>query len=130
MKCNRNTMTVMIGMLCFAFALTLVSCIPPQGAGDGMKSLSEMTPKEKATWMMGIYNSQAKDYKEMIKRPNLTNDQKQVLRNKKEVAKKIWPLLNTYRTYVNSGAVPTRQTEDQIIGLINELTGLVLPKLE
>ena len=126
---RRNLLVVVL--FCFVFVLGMtISCIPQAGKGDGMKTIAEMTPKERATWMFGVYNSQARDYKQMVKRTDLTNDQKQVLREKKKIAQKVWPLINTYRTYVNSGAVPTREVEDEIIGLINDLTALALPQLE
>lgn len=123
---RRNLMIVVFLSLALMLAVSF-SCIPQAGKGQGIKPLSEMTPKEKATWMMSVYSAQAEDYKRMVKRPDLTNAQKAILRNKKDVAKKVWPLINTYRTYVNSGAVPTREVEDEIIGLINDLTVLVLP---
>ena len=117
-----------LALLCFFIVLIAsFGCIPQAGKGQGIKPLSEMTPKEKVTWMMSVYSAQAEDYKRMVKRPDLTNEQKAMLRNKKDVAKKVWPLINTYRTYVNAGAVPTREVEDEIIGLINDLTVLVLP---
>lgn len=119
---------LVVAFLCFAIVLAIsFSCIPQAGKGQGIKPLSEMTPKEKATWMMSVYNSQAEDYKRMVQRPDLTNEQKAILRNKKVIAEKVWPLINTYRTYVNSGAVPTREVEGEIIKLINDLTVLVLP---
>ena len=123
---KRSLMIVVCLSLAIALAVSF-SCIPQAGKGEGIKPLSEMTPKEKATWMMSIYSSQAEDYKRMVKRPDLTNEQKAILRNKKDVAKQVWPLINTYRTYVNSGAVPTREVEEQIFKLINDLTVLVLP---
>lgn len=123
---KRNLMIVVF--LCLAVMLAIsFSCIPQAGKGQGIKPLSEMTPKEKATWMMSVYSAQAEDYKRMVKRSDLTNAQKAILRNKKDVAKRVWPLINTYRTYVNAGAVPTREVEDEIIGLINDLTVLILP---
>lgn len=119
---------LIVSLICFAlvFAVSL-SCVPQAGKGEAIKPLSEMTPKEKATWMMSVYSAQAEDYKRMVKRPDLTNDQKAILRNKKAVAKKLWPLINSYRTYVNAGAVPTQEVEGEIIGLINDLTVLILP---
>lgn len=125
---RRNIMIVVFLSLAVMLAVSF-SCIPQAGKGQGMKPLSEMTPKEKATWMMNVYSAQAEDYKSMIKRPDLTNEQKAILRNKKDVAEKVWPLINTYRTYVNSGAVPTREVEGEIIELINDLTVLVLPSI-
>jgi len=123
----RRSLLIVV-LLVFILALVMsFGCIPQAGKGQGIKPLSEMTPKEKATWMMSVYNSQAEDYKAMVKRPDLTNEHKAILRNKKAIAKKVWPLINTYRTYINAGAVPTREVEEEIIGLINDLTVLILP---
>jgi len=123
---RRNLLIVVLLFFILVLAISF-GCIPQAGKGQEIKSLSEMTPKEKVTWMMSVYSAQAEDYKRMVKRPDLTNAQKAILRNKKDVAKKVWPLINTYRTYVNAGAVPTREVEEEIIGLINDLTVLILP---
>ena len=108
----------------------LIGCAGMQGLpGEQpkVKSIEEMTPKERATFFMGIYNAQARDYKAQVKRANLTNEQKEVLRQKKKIMSQVWPMINTYNAYVDSGAVPTKAVEDQIITLINDLTSLVLP---
>ena len=94
------------------------------------KPISEMTPKERGAWFLGVYNSQDKDYRNMVGRLDLTNDQKKVLRDKKKIMTKVYPMIKTYNTYIDSGAVPTKEVEDQIIQLINDLTGLVVPMLE
>jgi len=94
------------------------------------KPISEMTPKERGAWFLGVYNSQDKDYRNMVGRLDLTNDQKRVLRDKKTIMTQVYPMIKTYNTYIDSGAVPTKEVEDQIIQLINDLTGLVVPMLE
>lgn len=94
------------------------------------KPISEMTPKERGAWFLGVYNSQDKDYRNMVARSDLTNDQKKVLRDKKVIMVQVYPMIKTYNTYIDSGAVPTKAVEDQIIQLINDLTGLVVPMLE
>jgi len=94
------------------------------------KLISEMTAKERGAWFLGVYNSQDKDYRNMVARSDLTNDQKRVLRDKKIIMTQVYPIIKTYNTYIDSGAVPTKEVEDQIIKLINNLTGLVVPMLE
>lgn len=123
----RRNLLVVVFLSLAIMLMVSYGCIPQAGKGQGIKPLSEMTPKEKVTWMMSVYSAQAEDYKRMVQRPDLTNEQKAMLRNKKDIAKRVWPLINTYRTYVNAGAVPTREVEAEIIGLINDLTVLVLP---
>jgi hypothetical protein len=113
-------------MVIILYVLFLAACVT-SGQKDGLKSFSEMTHKERATWMMGIYNSQARDYKAMVARTDLTNEQKDILRKKKSIMTQVWPMINTYTTYINSGAVPTKEVEDQIIKLINDLTALAMP---
>lgn len=114
------------GMFVFVVILMifLFSCVP--GQKSDLKSISDMTPKERVTWMLSVYNSQTRDYKAMVAKTDLTNEQKEVLRKKKAIMIQVYPMINTYTTYVDSGAVPTKEVEDQIIDLINDLTGLVL----
>ncbi len=105
----------------------LVSCVTDQD--KGLKSFADMSHKERATWMMGIYNSQARDYKAMVARPDLTNAQKDILRKKKAALTEVYPLISTYTTYIESGAIPTKIVEDEILKIINDLTTLVLPQM-
>jgi len=118
---------VLILLSVFLFSLS-VSCIPQQG--KGLKTIAEMSAQERASWFLGIYNSQDRDFRNMVARPDLTNEQKDILRKKKEIMTRVYPMIKTYNTYVDSGAVPTKAVEDQIVQLINDLTALVVPKLE
>jgi len=119
---KRNLFVALILLIFLAGCMTLDINRP--------KSISEMTPKERGAWFLGIYNSQDKDYRNMVARSDLTNDQKKVLRDKKAIMVQVYPMIKTYNTYIDSGAVPTKAVEDQIIQLINDLTGLVVPMLE
>jgi hypothetical protein len=117
-----------IYLIVVAFLLVgLASCMHKEGS---LKPVSEMTPKEKATFFMSVYNSQAEDYKAMVAKPNLTNEQKQVLREKKKVLTQVYPLIQSYTTYVDAGAVPTPEVEASITNLINELTSTALMQLQ
>ena len=121
---------VAVTVALYAMALGSISgCITPS-ATDGPKRVTEMTPKEKGAWFLGIYNAQDKDYRNMVVRTDLTNDQKKILREKKKIMTEVYPIIKTYNIYIDSGAVPTKIVEDQIIDLINNLTALVVPKLE
>ena len=79
------------------------------------------TPKEKAVWMMGIYNRQFDDYQAMVARPDLTEAQKEVLRQKKKILVEAKPLITAYDGYVQQGATPSPQLEVQITDLLNQL---------
>jgi len=112
-----------------ALAVFLGGCALTQQAGD-LKTIDEMTPKERATWFTSVYNSQDRDYRAQVARPNLTADQKAVLKQKKAIMIQLYPMIQTYNLYIESGAVPTKEVEDRIIEMINNLTSLVLPLLE
>ncbi|MGD9156814.1 MAG: hypothetical protein PVG39_00270 [Desulfobacteraceae bacterium] len=101
----------------------------------GAKSVSQMTPKEKVTWMYGVYNSQYADYQSMTghiwddtsetwkktSSPTLSEDQKEILRKRKEILTRVYPIIKLYDSMLNSGAVPDRETEQKIIDLLNGL---------
>lgn len=100
------------------------------GLQPSVKRVTDMTPKERATWMMEIYTAQYDDYEKMVKYPGLSAAQKEMLRQKYDALTKMWPLINTYNTYVDSDALPSPQLEQQIIDLINAATAIVLPMVE
>ncbi len=113
-----------IFILFIAFLLLVpYGCMHKEGS---LKPFSEMSPMEKATFFMSVYNSQAEDYKAMVAKPNLTNDQKQVLRNKKKLLSEVYPLIGAYTTYVDAGAMPDAATEAAIMEIINQLTSTAL----
>lgn len=115
-----------IYLIVVAFLLVSFGCMHKEGS---LKPVSEMTPKEKVTFFMSVYNAQADDYKAMIAKPNLTNEQKQVLREKKEVLTQVYPFIQSYKTYVDAGAVPSPEVEASIMDLINQLTSTALMNL-
>lgn len=104
----------------------------------GAKSISDMTPKEKVTWMYGTYNSQYADYQSMTGNtwndatkkwdktsfPALSDDQKKALRNRKDMLTTVYPLIKAYDSMLGSGAVPDRQAEQKIIDLLNSLLSM------
>ena len=103
--------------LCILTAAFILSCT----ANMTMKPWSEQTPKDRLTWMMGIYNAQDRDYRSMAEMPNLTAAQKSVLQNKKAVMLKVYPLIDAYRITVNAGGTPDQATEQAILNLLNQL---------
>lgn len=105
---------MIIGLLVIALA-GITACASPQ------KPWADWTPKEKSTFMNATYNQQYDDYLIVSKSPNLTEDQKEILRTKKKVFVEIWPLLKTYSQYAQGGQVPTLMLEAQLMRLLNRL---------
>jgi len=118
-------------VLVILFVSLLAGC-PMQQA----KSVQDMTPKERVTWMLGVYNSQYSDYMTVTghtrgadggwtktSAPQLSDGQREVLRQKKQALQKVYPLIKAYDGYVSSGVTPSRAMEDEIVGILNSLTG-------
>jgi hypothetical protein len=95
-----------------------------------LKPVSDMTPKEKAAFFMGVYSSQAEDYKAMVARTNLTIEQKKILNAKHKILTQVYPLIEKYTGYVDAGGLPTPEVEASIIDLINQLTSTALGQIE
>ena len=106
----------------FAILLAVVFLVGCPGLIPGdLKSPAEMTPKELATWALGVYNAQYDNYEVLAARTDLTEDYKVMLRKKKAILTELWPYLKLYTGYVDSGAVPTQELENKIIGLVDQL---------
>jgi hypothetical protein len=90
--------------------------------GAGGRSFAEQSPKERATWMLGVYNAEYRDYMNVVARPDLSEEQKDLLKQKKQILTDLYPLIGLYSETVMTGAVvPDRGLEDQILALINQL---------
>ena len=123
----------------FLFFVLLIFLISFNSCAMGTaKSISEMTPKEKTTFMLGVYNSQYADYmsqtgyswdgekKEYVKisTPTLSDERKEVLKKKKEILTKLYPLIKMYDSVANTGVVPSHEVEQQIFDLLNNLQSM------
>jgi hypothetical protein len=107
------------------FLISVMLCVPMIAAcpGGGGKSFVEQSPTERATWMMGIYNSQYRDYMNVVSQPNLSDTQKDILKTKKQILTELYPLIGVYADMVaaDPSIPPDRETEDKILALINRL---------
>jgi hypothetical protein len=103
-------------LLLLAFGLAACAALTP-----GAKDFKDMTPKEKSTYFMGVYNKQFTDTMAMASLPTLTEDQKKAVRIKKDVLTKAWPAIQAYDAIAAGGGVPTPEAEAFINSLINQL---------
>lgn len=116
----------------FAFILLLCSC-------------SHLTPAQQTLWAINVYRAQYDLYLDhvinpalpveeqaelrknpaLIKgnklNPNLSEEQKEVLRVKKDVLKELKPLVLMASDYSLTGKVPPKELQDQLTSLINRL---------
>lgn len=96
-----------------------------QGCATGAKPYNELTPKEKLAYMYQVYNAQHEDYMAMAANPNLTEEQKVILRKKKPILVSLQSLIPAYDQQVRLGA-PSAESEQQIYNLLNQLQGYVI----
>lgn len=133
---KKHTPIIIMVLLAFLFA-GLVGCQGMLPATSGAKDISQMTPKEKSTWMLGVYNSQYADHRTQtgwqldtngnwvkVSNPELSKDKREILQQKKDLLKRMYPLIKIYDGYIEKGVVPSRDTEQQIIDIINRLESL------
>jgi hypothetical protein len=85
------------------------------------KPWAQQTPKERANFMLGIYNAQYDDTMRMATDTTATDAQKAIVVKKKAVLKQIRPLLTTYLVMVDAGMRPTPEDEAALLNLINQL---------
>jgi hypothetical protein len=93
-------------------------------AGKDAKSFTDMTTKEKASFLMSVYNKQYDSYAQMWKQPDRTEEMQKVLDAKYEWLKKLYPVVDAYAGYAESGVLPPASMEDLALSLINESLGL------
>lgn len=106
--------------------LLLVACGACTAMKEMGKTVAEMTPKQKAAWMMSSYSDQYDDYLAKVALPNLSNEEKQVLRAKKKVLTTIYPLIQAYDMAVASDRPPTEESTAEIMKLIADLASMVV----
>jgi disulfide oxidoreductase YuzD len=105
-------------LLIFVFLFACAGMIPV--------SVQEMTPKQRAAYFMGIYNKQYEDYKIKATMPNLSEDQKIILREKRTALIKVYPLIQAYDIYVAEGNIPNKDIEREIMDLLSVLEQMVI----
>ena len=96
----------------FAILLSVMFVV---SCAHGVKTLDEMTPMEKAVWMLSVYNAQYEDYKFQAARVDLDEERKAVLRVKKKILTEVYPLISVYSGYAGSGIIPAIDLETAII---------------
>lgn len=103
--------------------IVLLAC---QAMEEMARDVADMTPKQRAAWMMSTYNDQYDDYLVKVAMPNLSNEEKRILRAKKETLTTVYPLMQAYDMLQASGKPPTEESMDEIMDLIADLTALVI----
>jgi len=91
---------------------------------------SDLTAKQKALWMMAVYNREAQDYKLKATFEDLTEPEKEIMREKKKILEKAWPLIDAYDKLVVGVGVSDKEKEDEILKLLTQLERLLIRKID
>jgi hypothetical protein len=120
----RNRRAALVVLLLVAVALSGCAWIK-----DTTKDIQEMTPKEKATWMFGVYNAQYADYIQASLLPGLTEAEKEIMRRKKDLLIMVYPLIGAYDQLQVQGKPSAPDAEAKIFGLLAQLEHLIVRKV-
>lgn len=104
-----------------AVLLMLIALTACGGKNFGLTPISDTSPKEIAIWANNIYIAQYDAYQAAASMPNLTEEYKKVLRQRKAILEQVYPMITIYNAYVDQGILPEQATTDLIIALMERL---------
>lgn len=125
---------IVISVLLTMCIISLQSC-----AAMGGKRMAEMTPKERATQIMSVYNDQYELYLREAKVveakeaniDNLTEEEKvkleakkSAMREKKKLMKELYPYIGIYNGYAERGEFAPIDVEMAVMSIMDKLLGL------
>lgn len=114
-------MDVAVMVAAMLVLLYVSGCTATMGMNN-VKPLSEMTPKEKSSFFMSVYNKEYDNYLDVYTSPSgLSEEQKTVLRKKKAILTEVYPYIEKYSDYVAAGVTPDKAKEEIIIRLLDEV---------
>lgn len=107
-----------------AMLVLIVALFSGCAAWNSATNPSPLSPQEQFLMKAEqIYISQTNDYLVMTKIPNPSEDQKKVMRAKREALVQAEPLIKIYRQVVFVGGVPDPSLEAQISALLTSIGG-------
>ena len=83
------------------------------------KPFNRMTTKEKAVYLMSMYNKQYDEYLNLYKKGNYSEAEVKVLQTKHKFLKELHPYIGLYVSYADSGQLPPEEVERKLIAIIN-----------
>lgn len=115
----KSVAVFLIGGIMLAWVVMSNGCAMVEGA----KGWSEMSPKEQATMVSGVYVKQYDLYLREAVAPDLTEDKREILRAKKALAD-LYPYLSIYNEYAARGQFAPADVEVVVMRLMDRLLGI------
>lgn len=102
-------------------AMWIVSCAASKE--DSALSFREMSTRQKAAFLMSMYNKQYDEYIILYERSDGSEETKALLRQKKKLLEDVYPMINLYVGYADEGVIPPEIVEKRAIELMYDLLG-------
>lgn len=114
----------------FTTLLFLAGCAMTMAGGQGVKSYSEMTPKDKLGFAMSLYNDAAGEYMWLYQTrqqegQGFSKEDREFLKQYYQTLETSWKGINLYKTWVEAGTLPTPDMEDELVAIIRSLSLLM-----
>lgn len=119
---NRNPNIAVLLILAFLIAGCSNGCTQ---AKNVTKGFTDMTPKEKSTFFMGVYNRNFNETLALAQKPTLTEDEKRMVRVKKEILTGMYVAIGGYNVAISDNTVTSAEKEAEINKLLNQLLAFV-----
>lgn len=87
----------------------------------GIKSWNDLTPKQKAIFFMNTYLSTANNVDTILKDPTSTPAAKASALKDKDTLTQVYPMIQAYKKYVDTGVMDVPVSEATILDLVNKL---------
>lgn len=79
---------------------------------------NNLTPKGKAALALSTYNDAYDSYKQEVQMPNLSEQSKEMLREKKKALRSLYEILRIYTRYVNNGVLPPQKISEALVNAL------------
>ena len=106
------------------FGVALILGLMAACATLGLKSFGDMTAQEKSLFFLKNYNSTYANTMTMANNPNVNLEQKEIVKAKKAILSKVYPLIQAYDLVVKGGGVPSEADEAAILDFMDQLAAM------
>ncbi len=113
---------VLVGVLAIVLLAGLMACGGNKTIDWSTLNPANISSKDLSLMFLTAYNSEFATYISDVSKPNLTDADKARLRDKKQIMRTVWPLIDIYDTAVGQGKPIDPVAQQQIISLLAKLT--------
>lgn len=108
--------------LALVLPLMLTGC--PSIMGGEVQSFADMSPKQKAVFVMDIYNKQYDSYLDLYRKGEWTDAEKKTLQVKYDLLQELHPYIEMFNSYAEKGVMPPADVEQALISVVNKLISM------